>query len=156
MSGLEFRNLLEAGDVEGCRRFWRKHAPNMPQPESSQAAEIVMHIARTEAASVKFECRAWSHAWLMERGLPSRLPDQLKPAAQRIYPVKAVAVGISVQFKSPWLKDAGIAVRTAMESAVLEAHADGRLEDSEFVKGRMMHARENEMAKLFGKGARCL
>jgi hypothetical protein len=39
-------------------------------------------------------------------------------------------------------------VRGAMEYSVLEAEADGKLEDTPFVRGRMMEARNNAKKKL--------
>lgn len=150
MSALAFRNLLEAGDVAGLRAWWAVHAPNMPQPESAGAAEIVMHRARTEAESVSFAKRAWSHAWLCERSLPSGLPDHLKPRAQRLYPVVVEAVGISVNARNPYLKPAMIEVRTSMEHAVLDAYAEDRREPA-FLKARMAEARDKTMRALFGR-----
>jgi hypothetical protein len=41
-------------------------------------------------------------------------------------------------------------IRGAMEDAVLEAEADGRLTDAPFVKGRMMEARAKARKILFG------
>jgi hypothetical protein len=146
-----FRNLLEAGDVAGCRKFWAEKFPNMPQPKTQQEAEVTMHRARTEANSVSLRARAYSHAWLIERGMESGLPDDLKPKAQQIHPVRAVAVGISVNFRSDWMRDAAVQVRGAMEGAVLDAHAHGKIEDTPFVRARMFEARDREMRSLFGK-----
>lgn len=123
----------------------------MPQPESPEAAEIVMHRARTEAESVSLRARAYSHAWLLERALPSGLPDALRPRAQRLYPVVALAVGISVGFRSPWMRGAEAEVRGAMENAVLDAQAEGRLSDAPFVKARMDEAKARTMRALFGR-----
>lgn len=144
-----FRNLLEAGDVEGLRAHWADHAPKMPQPETAEQAEIVMHRARTEAASISLRARAYSHAWLCERSLPSGLPDDLKPKAERIYPIVVEAVGISVSARSPLLRPAMLEVRGAMEDAVNDAYADGR-KDPAFVKARMNEASDRTMRALFG------
>lgn len=145
----EIRNLLEAGDVEGLRAFWRKAAPHLPQPESREQAEIVMHRARTEAASVSLRARAWSHRWLCDRGIPSGLPDDLKPKAERIYPRIVTAVGISVKAQSRHLKPIAAIVERAMADAVEDAYADGRT-DPEFVKARMTEARERAWRSVMG------
>lgn len=145
-----FRNLLEAGDINGLREFWARHAPNMPQPETFEAAEIVMHRARTEAASITLRARAYSHAWLCERSLPSGLPDELKPEAQRMYPVTVEAVGISVNTLNPLLRPAMLEVRGAMEDAVNDAYSIGR-RDPVFVRERMFEARDRTLKALFGR-----
>lgn len=151
MSALAFRNLLEAGDVAGLRRFWAECMPHLPQPKDAAEAEVLMHMARTEAESVEFKYRAWSHRWLCERGMPSRLPDNLKPKAERLYPVNHPGVGISINTRNEYLKPAMIEVRTEMENAVLEAQADGRLEDTAFVTQRMQETRKRTMRALFGR-----
>jgi hypothetical protein len=148
--GAEFRTLLEAGDVDALRGAWAMAAPHLPQPETREDAEIVMHHARTTAESISFRKRAYSHAWLTERALPSGLPDELRPRAERMYPVVVSAVGISVNTKNEFLKPVIAEVRGAMEHAVLEAEADGKLKDSEHVQQRMFEARERTYRQLLG------
>lgn len=109
-----------------------------------------MHRARTEAESVSLKARAYSHRWLVERNLPSGLPDELKPKAERLYPVPAQAVGISVNFRSEWMRPAAVKVRGAMETAVGEAFADGR-RDTAFVSARMAEAKDKTIKALFGR-----
>ena len=150
MTALTFRNLLETGDIDGCRAYFAANAPHLPQVETREQAEIVMHRARTEAESVSLKARAYSHRWLCERRLPSGLPDALKPAADRLYPERRVAVGISFNFRSPHLERAARIVQTAMEEAVLDADAHGRIEDSAFVSARMAEAKDRAMLGLFG------
>lgn len=146
----EFLQLLADGDVNKLVNAWRKLFPAMPVPDNYDQAEIVMHHARTQTERLAIRHRAYSHAWLMERALPSGLPDRLKPSAERLYPVKALAVGVSVNYSSPWLQPAARAVRGVMEHAVLEAHEDGKLADSAHVTRRMMDARKREEKALFG------
>ena len=150
MTAPTFRNLLESGDVEGCRAYWRQHAGKMPQPETREQAEIVMHHARTGAESISFRARAWSHRWLVERDLPSALPDRLRPRAEQIWAVRKTGVGISVNFRSAFMKGAEAEVRGAMEAAVLEADAHGRIEDAAFVSARMAEAKAGALRALFG------
>lgn len=150
MTALTFRNLLETGDIDGCRAYFAANAPHLPQVETREQAEVVMHRARTEAESVSLKARAYSHRWLCERRLPSGLPDELRPQADRLYPERKVSVGISVNFRSPHMKPAEIIVRGAMEDAVLDADAHGRIEDSAFVSARMAEAKDRAMLGLFG------
>lgn len=149
MSAQSFRQLLEAGDVDGLRKAWLELSPNMPQPETREKAEIVMHMTRTSTQSLPLRPRAYSHRWLQERMLPSQLPDELKPSAERLYPVIAEGVGIALGFRSKWMRPAIGEVRGAMEYAVEDAYADGRREPA-FVKSRMMAAKDKAMRVLFG------
>lgn len=147
----EFRGALEAGRVELVRSLWSLAFPQLPQPRSYEEAEIAMHAARTAAESISLRARAYSHRWLTERDLPSQLPDHLKPSAERLYPATAAAVGISLNTKSEIIRPALVEVRGAMEYAVLEAEADGRLEDTPFVQQRMNEAKQKTFRALFGR-----
>lgn len=150
MSSAAFRQLLEAGDAPGLRRAWSDLFPDMPQPETDEKAEIVMHMARTGAVSVRFRCRAYSHRWLEERGLPSQLPDDLKPRAERMYPVVAEGVGISVSTRTEWLRPALGEVRDAISDAVEECYASGDTAVPH-VRERMAEARDRTLRRLFGR-----
>lgn len=150
MSGAAFRQLLEAGDVRGVRRAWKQGMPGMPQPVSDEQAEIVMHIARTAAKSVKFRCRAYSHRWLLERNIPSQLPDEFRPKAERMYPVVAEGVGVSVRFNSPLMAPAAVEVQTAVNAAIEDCYAEGRTRVS-FVRRQMDAARDRTLRALFGR-----
>lgn len=151
MSGAAFQALLEAGDVSALRNAWAQAAPHLPQPASHNDAEFSMHYARTVSQKITFPKRAYSHAWLSERSLPSGLPDHLRPKAERMYPRVTAAVGISVETNNVHLKPIVGEVRTAMEHAVLEADADGKLLDSEFVKLRMKEAKRATYRQLLGR-----
>lgn len=140
----DFRAALEAGDVRQCRRMWSAFMPHLPQPENAEAA---MHMARTAAATVSLKARAWSHRWLTERGLPSQLPDKLKPSAERLYPRVVEGVGISVNARSEWLKPAMVEIRHAMEDAVADCYANGD-RDPLIVRPRMFEAREGALKQL--------
>ena len=145
-----FSNLLETADLDGLRTYWRESAPHLPQPKTRLEAEIAMHRARTEAKSVSLRKRAYSHAWLRERELPSGLPDELRPSAERLYPIVKSAVGISVNVKSEWLKPAAAEIQRAMECAVEDAYAEGRT-DPAFVSARMAEAKSAASRALFGR-----
>ena len=129
-------------------RLWAHVSPHLPQPQTDHdALVIVIHHARTQALSMAFKLRAYSHRWLTERGLPSGLPDILRPAAERVYPRIVTGVGIAVKPTSPRRAQEAIALRGAMSDAVAEAYADGRTEP-EYVKMRMSEARERFLGLL--------
>lgn len=146
----DFRKALENLDVTLARKIWRHVHPNMPQPKTDEEALQTMHYARTVMAPIAFKLRAYSHCWLMERNLPSGLPDRLRPSAQRLYPVTVSAVGISVKGNSVIGRELAPLIRSAMEKVVNEAYADGKTEPG-FLKKRMLEARDNEMRILIGR-----
>jgi hypothetical protein len=145
------RECLETADVHNARELWNKAAPHLPQPKDDAEALKTIHYARTVSGAIRDPLRCYSHRWLEEQGLPSGLPDRLKPKADRLYPRIASAVGLAVQMRNPAEAGGGVEIRKAMEYAVLEAEADGRLTDSPFVKLRVEEARAKERRKLFGR-----
>lgn len=145
----DFRLCLEAGDVDGLRAIWAGFMPHLPQPETREQAEIVMHRARTEAECLPLRARAYSHRWLEDRCIASGLPDELKPKAERIYPRIVDGVGIAVKSTVPHMKPAALLIRRAMCDAVEDAYAHGR-RDPVFVRARMEEARQLEVKRLFG------
>jgi hypothetical protein len=142
-----FRRIMEDLDVEAARRAWREVMPHLPPLGKDAAVLTMLHRARTQSDAMPLEKRAYSHRWLLDRGFPSGLPDALKPQAERLYPRVVEAVGISVNSRHP---DVAAEVRGAMEKAVLEAHADGRISDTTFVTARMQEARKRTIKQLFG------
>ena len=144
--------ILADGDHRRLRKAWPEVFPHLPGPKTDADAEIVMHHARTQNSRIAFKLRAYSHSWLIDHCLPSGLPDDLRPKAQRMYPVTVSAVGIAVTASNPLMQPVADQVRKAMESAVLEADADRKLDDSEFVRGRMQEARERTLKQLMGVG----
>lgn len=132
----DFRRCLEKGDVCGMMRLWRESSPYLPQPKTYAEAEATMHRARTEANSIALRHRRYSHMWLEERGLPSGLPDDLKPKPE--HPVIVDSVGISV--RSTRFPEVAKITEAAMSDAVLEMYAAG-VKDPARVKARMMEAR---------------
>lgn len=139
--------------IEGDWRALVALSPHLPAPPSDHAAEAAMHHARTQACSVPMRLRAWSHRWLTERGLPSGLPDILRPRAERLYPVAIGGVGISCNASSPLFKPIVGLVQRGMEAAVLDVYADTKHRghpDPLLVRGRMREARERTVKKLLG------
>lgn len=145
----DFRRCLEDLDVEGARKIWAEIAPGMPQPESADAALVTLHLARTTAESVPFRLRAYSHRWLTDAGLPSNLPDHLRPEAERVYPKVVPAVGISVTARDPEMEPLARMIESAMSAAVSEVHADGKILDTELVRSRMVQARSRATKEFF-------
>lgn len=143
MSSAAFRQLLEDGDVDGIMRHLARTASHLPQPKNREQAEIMMHVARTAAETITMPKRHYSDRWLRERGLPSKLPDELKPTIVE-------AVGISVTTTNIFLKPAVREVRLAMEHAVEDCYANGDT-DVATVRTQMAAARDRTMKGLFGR-----
>ena len=148
MYSSELRRYLEACDVEGARRLWMHEFPHLPQPKDDSEALVALHMARTAASSIPMKLRAYSHRWLVERDLPSQLPDDLKPAAERMYPRIVTAVGLSVNATSELLKPAMEEIQKAVEAAILESYAEGKGGDAQHVRDRMKEARERVVKSL--------
>lgn len=148
----EFRRCLEECDVVAVRKLWQHIAPNAPQPASDFEALATIHRARTESMWASLSLRAYSHRWLLDHELPSALPDELRPKAERMYPRIVEGVGISVNTNSEILKPIVGEIRQAMSDAVMESYADGTT-DPTYVKSRMMAAKTITINKLFGRKA---
>jgi hypothetical protein len=71
--------------------------------------------------------------------LPSGLPDELLPRAERMFPRFIDGVGISVNAPEH-RRDLAGAIREAMEIVVEDHYADG-VRDPTIIKPRMMEAR---------------
>jgi len=145
-----FRRVLEDGDFRALRRLHNTLLGHLPAPRNDSEAEISLHMARTQADWLNFKARAYSHRWLVERGLPSQLPDHLRPSAEQVVPVIKEAVLVSANTNSELLKPVMPHVQQAMCDAVKEAAADGRLSDSEFVRARMLDAKARKFKELLG------
>lgn len=142
----EARRILIECDIPAAREFWAAVQTKFPQPIDDHETLIMIHSARTQAATIPLRLRVYSHHWLIERGLPSALPDYLKPVAERMYPRIVDAVGISVNVGSSH-REFGEYVRTEMESAVLDAINSG-VTDPDEVRRLMMLARADAWTKL--------
>lgn len=145
----EFLRCLTTLDVAGIRRLWQHVSPNLPQPKNEEETLTTMHIARTASKAVPAKARLFSHDWLIERGFPSQLPDELLPPARRQEKRVVQAVGISVNSRSPDLQPVAKAIEKAMSDAVADAFDSGRTDD-EFVRARMDEARARTRKKLLG------
>lgn len=143
----DMRRCLEELDVVAARQMWAALSPHLPQPSTDADVLATLHMARTAAESMPLRSRAYSHRWLQDRGLPSRLPDHMKQPAERLYPRVVGSVGIAVKSRHVEVVEG---VRGAMEYAVHDCYAMGD-EDPAIVKPQMMAARQRELRALFGR-----
>jgi len=133
------RQALEEIDIPAARAWYKLLFPHLPQPRDDAETLASIHVARTYSETIGFRHRAYSHRWCLERGLPSGLPDHMKPRAERIYPRIVEAVGISVNTPDS-RRELGQAIQKAMSDAVMDCYAQGKT-NPEFVKARMQEAR---------------
>ena len=147
----EFARCLAECDVVGIRRLWQHVSPHLPQPHSDREALLAIHHARTQAQSFSLRLRAFSHAWLLDHGYPSALPDELKPKAERMYPRVVEGVGISCTGASEIGRATAPIVQSAMAEAVMDIYADDNHPDPVKVKARMMERRKYTIKKLLGR-----
>lgn len=145
-----YRRVLEQLDVPGMIALHKATMPHLPTLTDEAEVLASIHVARTMARSLPARLRCYSHRWLSERGYPSGLPDEMKPMADRMFPKVASAVGISVNARSELFRPVVPFVRRAMEGAVLEADADGKLLDTDHVSRRMKAAKERAIRDLLG------
>lgn len=135
-------------DVAQMRKLDQHLVPHLSELTDDEVL-VTIHMARTTSDLIPFKLRAWSHRWLEDNGLPSRLPDHLKPRAERVYPRIVDGVGIAVKAGNDLFKPVVGFVRGAMSDAVLECYADNRKEPA-FVKARMFEAKAKIIRKLLG------
>ena len=140
----EFRAILIEADAAKARAAWATIAPHLPQPLTDLEALMCLHMARTRADTIDDRKRFYSHRWLLDHGLPSGLPDHLRPSAERMYPRKVDAVGVAV---SSSFSEVAAAVSTAMSNAVFDCYANGD-RDPLIVRPQMMAARARERRGL--------
>ncbi len=148
-----FRSALCDGDIHRTRYLWAHISPGMPQPENDGEAEVIMHQARTAADSVPMSQRIYSHAFLAERGLPSQLPDGMKPVAERKGPpviFSAALIGVGTTSSSPHRRDEAKAMEKAMADAVGDMITCGITDKGRIAK-RMWEAREAFIQKRMRK-----
>ena len=146
----EMRRCLIDCDVAQMRKLDQHLMPHLRGLSDGEVL-ISMHLSRTVMESIPFKLRAYSHAWLLNNGYPSKLPDHLKPKAERIYPRIGEAVGIAVKGASDLTRPIAGLVQNAMSDAVMDVYADSRHPDVDLVKARMKLARTFTVKKLLGK-----
>jgi len=141
------RRCLVDLDVPGLLRLWPHVFPHLPPPRDDKQALATLHFSRTQTNNIRTRERAYSHRWLEDHGLPSGLPDYLKPIAERLYPKIVEGVGISYNVRSPILKPIAPIVREAMSNAVLECYADDRKDK---IRERVFEAKDKAIRQLLG------
>lgn len=149
-SAAAMKQCLEEMDVEGIRSLWQIIAPNAPQPKNDYEAMATLHMARTQMKVLTLRQRYYSHRWLLDHNMISLLPDQERPAAERMYPQVVSGVGLAIKTMSDLMKPIVPIVRSAMENAIHEAYADGRKDDIPHIKQRMAEAKKTAVRKLLG------
>lgn len=137
------RCIMEA-DAATALRLWPEIFPQYPPLGTEADALVVLHTARTAMQTIPPRQRFWSHRWLRERGLPSRLPDNLRPRAERMYPKIAEGVLIAINTKYPAVR---VAIQRATSDAIMDCYANGDTEPA-FVKARWQDARMRERRGL--------
>lgn len=145
------RRILETLDIEEARRAWAVVNPYAPAPGTDGEVLATLHVARTASEAMPLRRRAYSHAWLCERGmsLASQLPDKLKPAAQRLYPVTQEGVFLSFNF-SRGLAPIKPLIHGRVERKVNEMYADGDTEPT-LVKREILTTKADELNRLIGR-----
>lgn len=147
---IEFRRCLSECDVVSIRKLWKHVCPHLHQPSTDHETLATIHCARTQSIWLDIRDRAYSHHWLLDHGLPSALPDNLKDKAERMYPKVVEGVGIAVRVSSEFLQVVAPVLLTAMSNAVMDAYAEGHT-DPPFVKDRIQEARKKVITQLLGK-----
>ncbi len=144
------RLYLETQDVAGLRRLWAHMAPHLPQPKSDYDVQVMLHSARTKSVSMAFKARAYSHQWLVANGLPSGLPNRLRPKAEQIDFKFAFGVGIGMKVagNDPVKRALAKSIQTAMGHAVEDAFAEKKT-DLPFLRQQMAGARDKAI-RAFG------
>lgn len=149
-----FRHALDEGDVAMLWRMWGKLFPERYQPANWQEAEIQLHVARAASASTATKLRVYSHYWLLERSMPSPLPDELKSKAEQFRPRIVSGVGFSWNAKSDILRAAKGTIVAAVTARIEEMAADGLLETNpDLVRQEMLFTKNKTLAGLFGNTA---
>jgi hypothetical protein len=147
----EFRRCLDTLDVATIRRLWKHVNPHLPQPANDEEALTRLHYARTLAQSMPFKKRAYSHSWLLERGLPSGLPDHMRKRADRMYPRVVEAVGIAVKGGSELGRLVAPLIQADMADAVRDIYAGNKTPDPAVVKKKILEARDKSVKQLLGR-----
>lgn len=138
-------------DVAGYRRLWRHIAPHLPQPTDDKQAAAMLHHARTQSTKLPLKLRAYSHRYLLDHGLPSGLPDHMKPKAERLYPVVREMVGLSINYSAAFLKPAADEIRSTLEIEVLDAFSGTRTVDHSKLRAHLLDTKDRAQQQLIGR-----
>lgn len=144
----EFRAALRDRDIPLLIKASAVLFPDAPVPTEAEAL-VQMHVARTMQGWMTIEERSYSHFWLLEQGLPSMLPPELLPKADRYRPEAKSAVGIVYATGKEWLKPAAPIIGMAMAKAVSD-NAELIETDPELLRDKIAFAKSDEFQRLFG------
>lgn len=149
----EFRRCLLDVDVVAVRRLWRHVSPHLAQPQDDDEARATIHYARTQATSIPLKARAWSHKWLLDHGLPSGLPDALKPKAERFYPriVEGTGFATGGSLALPVFEPLRATIHTAVEAVILDEYS-GRVVNHDLLRGRIQETVDRTIRRELGRG----
>lgn len=143
----EIRCILEDGNVDA---FLVANQILFPEglELSRNEAEITMHLARTGSNQIDKQHRLYSHRWLIDRGLPSQLPQSMRKIVAESKIVEAV--GVAVMTQNPDLEPAAKAIERAMADAVEDCYANGDIR-LELIQARIEVARQEATRQMFGR-----
>lgn len=142
----EMRRCLVDCDVVQMRKLDQHLMPHLREMSDGEVL-ITIYITRTFSDFIPFRLRAYSHRWLLDHGYPSKLPDELKPRAERIYPQVIEGVGVAVKSSSKPLADL---IRDEMSNAVMDFYADNRSPNPLKVRKRVLEVKDKILHKLLG------
>lgn len=147
----EMRRCLLDLDVAVVRRLHRHMSPHLPQPANDREALASLHVARTQCGAIPLRARAYSHRWLLDHGLPSYLPDRLKPMADRLYPRVTEGVIVSATAHSELFKPVAGMIQDAMVEVAEDTYATDKAVDGIKLRADLREARVVAINKLFGR-----
>jgi len=119
----DYYRALEAGDSKELRRLWSHSHSHLPQV-SEKEAEKMLHLARCGTGTLPLKLRAYSHRWLVERNIPSPLPDEIRPECERLYPRIADSVALCFRASNPAFKEVAAYAQHKASLAVEEMWAE--------------------------------
>lgn len=121
------RQCLIELDARRARTIWHVIAPHLPRCDSDADMLTTLHVMRTAESHLTRwfprHLRFYSHRWLLDQGLPSLLPDHLKPSAERMYPKKMRVLGYAPAGAAG--EEACAMIGAAMFTKFAELEADG-------------------------------
>lgn len=137
----EFRRCLLQLDVAGVIKLWKHVAPHLAGQTPAEAL-TALHMARVEAKSIPAKLKAYSKAWLAERGYQKFDGGWVNGLPKPV--VTAEAIGIAVKSNDPRVAQR---IQTAMSDAVQNAIAKG-ITEPPMQREIMQKARMKERRKL--------
>ena len=129
------RRVLYDLDTTRFLALWPRVSKD-PLPRRSDA-QGMLHAARVHARSLPLALRRLSHAWLRDRGIATRTPEEIDAVTI------AEATGIAVSSAYPEVR---VSLHCVMRDALMESEANG--DPIPVTKRRMQAARFRERRAL--------